>query len=98
MIIRKVVGESMSPVLCGGQIVLATRNIKKIKNNDVLIVLLDGREVIKRVIAIKDEFIWIEGDNKRHSADSRKYGWIPKIYAFARVVYPGGLNHHAKNK
>ena len=47
---------------------------------------------IKKIKTIeKNIFIWIEGDNKKNSFDSRNFGWIKKEFIIGNVlieIYP----------
>jgi len=48
-------------------------------------------ELCKRIKKIKTEnnekLIWIEGDNKKNSLDSRNFGWIKKDFIIGNVVF-----------
>ena len=43
--------------------------------------------IIKRVTDIKDNQIFLEGDNKEHSYDSRNFGWIDKENVLGVVLF-----------
>lgn len=75
LILRRVVGNSMSPSIRAGQIVIAS-GLNKYKKGSIVIAKVDNREVIKRVKSIKNNKIWLVGDNKKFSTDSRKFGWV----------------------
>ena len=74
---RKVDGESMAPALRSGQMLIGN-SVSKPRIGDVVVAQYNDREIIKRVMKISNEQIWLEGDNKTHSTDSRNFGWISK--------------------
>lgn len=82
---RRVVGNSMQPSLKQGNIVLGIS--KKIyKVGDIVLVKVSGKEVIKRIIFIKDNTYDIRGDNASFSTDSRNYGFIDSNQILAKVI------------
>lgn len=82
---RRVVGNSMQPSLKQGNIVLGIS--KKIyKVGDIVLVKVSGKEVIKRIIFIKDNTYDIRGDNASSSTDSRNYGFIDSNQILAKVI------------
>lgn len=85
--IRRVSGRSMEPALKAGQLVLATRRVKKLKASDVIIFKHKGLEKIKRVNSIAGDDISVIGDNKNHSTDSRSFGPINSKEIIGRVIY-----------
>ena len=66
LLIRQVAGKSMEPEIMAGQFIVATGLIP-ISVGAVVIAKAEGREVIKRVLAIDGPNIVIEGDNKHHT-------------------------------
>ena len=85
--IRKVVGKSMHPTLREKQIVIVSL-ARKFKTGDVVVAFMDGREVIKRITQIKKGSVFLEGDNKKHSTDSRTLGWLPDRHVIGKVIFP----------
>lgn len=73
--LRRVYGKSMLPTLKQGNIVLAVKK-RKYKINDIVIVKINDKEVIKRITKINNNLVFLEGDNINHSTDSRNYGLI----------------------
>lgn len=51
-----------------------------------IIVLKRQKYIIKRIAAIKKEQVFVIGDNKKESADSRKFGWIDKKEIVGKVI------------
>lgn len=85
--IRRVVGASMLPHFRPGRIVLGWRP-RRVRPGDVVILLHDGLEKIKRVDRIEGDKLYVVGDNATVSTDSRQFGWLPMASVKARVVWP----------
>lgn len=87
----KVVGHSMEPTLKQNQIVIVSSIpyfFRKPKIGDV-VVLKRQKYIIKRIAAIKKEQVFVIGDNKKESNDSRHFGWIGKDNILGKVIYIG---------
>lgn len=84
-------GNSMVPIFRNNDIILINRLayvFKKPKENDV-IVLRDprnGREILKRIVKVNDSAYFVEGDNKKESTDSRKFGPVKKSAIIGQLV------------
>ncbi|HEU5187394.1 MAG TPA: S26 family signal peptidase [Candidatus Saccharimonadales bacterium] len=87
--IRRVNGASMHPALPHGKLIFASR-LKKPKIGDVVIVKHHRVEVLKRIHDLKDDAVYLLGDNPQESTDSRHYGWLPINRIIAVVL--GGQN------
>lgn len=86
--LRRVVGDSMCPTLNEGQIVWSSP-FKTPKVGDVVVAVQNGREVVKRVDTITDDWqVKLLGDNPHHSTDSRQLGSIPKRNILGVVIWP----------
>lgn len=85
--IRRVVGASMLPSFRPGRIVFGWRP-RQVRPGDVVILLHDGLEKIKRVERIDGSKVYVLGDNAAASTDSRQFGWLPVTSVKARVVWP----------
>lgn len=83
--IRRVVGESMLPTLQPGQIIVAVRS-RSLAAGDVIIVVHEGMEKIKRITAVRPDSVYIEGDNRTASTDSRHYGWVDRAKVRGKVL------------
>lgn len=86
IVVRRVVGSSMKPALFEGDIVIGVR-YKRPKVGDIVIAKQRGREVIKRVDVIKKKKVYLVGDNKRHSSDSRHYGPVTQKSVLAVALF-----------
>lgn len=78
--------KSMSPYLNPGDLVIIFRT-KNIKRNDVVVFEKDEDFYIKRVDKIDNDKLFLTGDNKKESTDSRKFGWINKKDIVGKVIY-----------
>jgi len=73
--IRRVTGNSMSPALNAGDIVIALN--RKPQVGRVVIARQNNREVIKRIKKLSHGKAYLVGDNSYESQDSRHFGPVP---------------------
>lgn len=85
--LRRVSGDSMQPKLKNGQIILAV-SFKRPKTGNVVIFRHNGLEKIKRLVKIRQDEVYILGDNPQLSTDSRTFGWLPISAVKAKVIWP----------
>ena len=97
IIVRKISGHSMMPVLPPGTHVWAIRHFKKLQTGDTVIFVHQGREKIKRVSEVKKEELFLLGDHAEASTDSRQFGWIPLNTVIAKVIWPHAPKTRAEN-
>jgi hypothetical protein len=92
LLIRRVVGVSMQPVLHDGQIILAYPRQRSYGAGDVVIFSHDGRDKVKRIIGtrVHDDLteVFVQGDNTSASTDSRDFGWVPVEYIRGKLIWP----------
>lgn len=81
MFIRRLVGNSMTPTLKNGQVIIARR--KKYNTGDVVIAKAGGIEVIKRIISVKPKIV-LMGDN----INSAKYDDIKESDILGVLIWP----------
>ena len=84
----KVVGYSMQPALRHNQIVIASTIpfiFQKPKVGDIVILQQD-QCIIKRIAEVRENMIFIVGDNKKESTDSRNFGWISRGQILGKVI------------
>jgi len=91
LLIRKVVGESMLPTLKPGEIVVAIRNNNP-KVGRIVLVKHQGIEKVKRISDIKDNKVYLLGDNSKSSTDSRDFGYIDMECILGTVIWPFELS------
>lgn len=85
-------GGSMIPTLRPGEWLFVRRDVPP-RPGAVMVVRQAGRQVVKRVVRVDENGVWVEGDNAGASDDSRTYGPVdPKdVIGEARFIYgPAG--------
>lgn len=79
----------MEPYLLDGDFVVVSILpflIVKPKAGDIVVIKRE-RCIIKRISKIKGEKIFVEGDNKKESTDSRSFGWIDRKNIIGKVIF-----------
>jgi len=98
MFLRRVRGRSMEPGLREGDIIFGWR--QPVHRGDVVLATQAGRDVVKRVESVQGDKVYLQGDNRELSMDSRHYGPVPKSaiigsimtkFRFATAVNPPKL-------
>ncbi len=85
----RVIGHSMEPALKQNQTIIVSLIpyfFSKPKVGDI-VVLQRERCIIKRIFKINGEKIFVKGDNKKESTDSRNFGWINKKEIVGKVIF-----------
>lgn len=90
ILFRRVVGVSMRPTLNNGQITIILKTLN-IRDGDIVMAKIKNSEVIKRVTSLDRYKVFLEGDNKNHSTDSRHYGAVPISNIIGRLIYPRNI-------
>src|SRR5688572_9475772 len=88
ILLRRVVGHSMVPVLPPGTLVVGHIFVKKIKPGDVVVVIHEDREKIKRISELANGKIFVLGDHLDASKDSRHFGWLENDSVKAKIFWP----------
>jgi nickel-type superoxide dismutase maturation protease len=88
LVLRKVQGHSMVPVLPPGTNVWGNHWFQKLAVGDVIIFVHDGKEKIKRIAEIDGDQLYVLGDHEETSTDSRHFGWISRELVTAKVFWP----------
>jgi hypothetical protein len=78
----------MAPKLRPGQLVMATPLFRRLHPGQVIIFRKNDREQIKRIEKIRDDHVFVIGDNLEASTDSRQFGWVDQGEIIARVFRP----------
>lgn len=87
-LLRHIVGKSMLPSYKEGGILVGLGWFTGIKPSDVVIILHEGREKVKRVHKVREGELFLLGDNSKLSTDSRDFGWLPLEVVTAKVIWP----------
>lgn len=88
IIIRRVQGHSMVPVLPPGTMVWGVRWFRQLKPGDVVVFERDQKEMIKRIESISHGRVFVLGDHTDTSTDSRHFGTIHESTIIAKVKWP----------
>jgi len=86
----KITGHSMEPFLLNSQTVLASSIpfiFSKPKVGDVVVFRYQNKHFIKRISKIKGDSLFLKGDNKEDSLDSKKFGWIDRKNIFGKIFF-----------
>lgn len=96
-------GSSMFPTLVDRQIVLMRKDVTEYKVGDICVAYQpqDMKLVIKRIALVDvisgDDVVWLLGDNRANSMDSRVYGWVSMANLEGRVIKVYG-NRRKRNQ
>lgn len=82
----------MEPTFRDGDFVLASDLIYKFsrpKKGQIVVVFhpVNGIQIIKRIIDVKNDSYFLEGDNASWSSNSNDFGWFERNKIRGRVVY-----------
>lgn len=86
-----VYGNSMQPTLYPSQDVLSFNWFIKPKVGDIVVVKVDGKEMVKRIQKVDDRKIFVYGDNLKESTDSRDFGPVSIDKVVGRVIYASNM-------
>lgn len=70
----------MLPSYRPGRFVICSRRYRILHLGDVVVVRYRGRTLITRITRMREDEIFIEGDNPGESIDSRQLGWLRRSY------------------
>lgn len=85
--IYKIFGQSMLPTLKPGDKVVTLNWLTAPKVGDIVAAKINSREILKRIHLIKNDEVFLKGDNDLSSTDSRSFGWIKKSQLKGKVIY-----------
>ena len=82
----------MAPTLKPGQDIISFNWAylgRKPKIGDLVVVKINGKEIVKRVQKIQGDQVFVQGDNLYLSTDSRHFGKVKMDQIIGKVVYCG---------
>ncbi len=77
----------MLPTLRPGQIIIG-RKTRRAQPGDIVIFSHEGKEKLKRIEKLRDNRIYVAGDNPQMSTDSDAFGWLPTSVLRGVVIWP----------
>lgn len=80
----------MLPTLKTGQDILCFNwayIFSRPKIGDIVVIRHQGKEMIKRIQKYDDRQVFVTGDNKKESTDSRNFGLIDKSNIIGKVIF-----------
>ncbi len=83
-------GNSMLPALHPGQDVISFNWSyvgRKPQVGDMVVIKVNGKEMVKRVQSVDASKVFVEGDHKTESTDSRHFGAVGMDQIIGQVVY-----------
>jgi len=87
----KILGHSMEPLLKNGDVILISGLLYLFKNpkiNDIVAFKeKNGEVLIKRIKEVKNGKLFVSGDNKNDSLDSKDFGYISKEFIIGKLIY-----------
>ena len=85
-------GKSMEPTIKEGNILFFSRYVDDIEEGDIVIVKTnkkmsdESKKVVKRVAKITNTNVYLLGDNRNNSKDSRMYGYVNRNLIEGKVL------------
>lgn len=82
----EVEGNSMAPALYPGDCVLIQKSFN-FQTGDIVVFNhpLKNKKIIKRITKMKENQVFVQGDNTAESTDSRSFGWIGQEKILGKV-------------
>ncbi len=77
----------MEPALKAGSFVLVRQRPKNINVDDIVAFKHEGQTFIKRTVEIKNDQLWLVGDNPNDSLDSKRIGWINRENITGKIIW-----------
>lgn len=85
--IFKTSGHSMSPVIKDSSFFVASSiplRFSELKKGDIIVFKDDSKNIVKKIISIERDKVYVEGENK---LDSKKFGPIKKNEVIGKVIW-----------
>ncbi len=86
--IFKAADRSMEPAIKGGEYLIATGWFGKLKPGDIVVLEHPARriKIVKRISALSDNSVYVLGDNREMSEDSRSFGYVDRAAVAGKVI------------
>lgn len=76
----------MEPGIPDGSIVVYERWNRSCNEDDVVIVQMGEGQIVKRIDSVQDGKVFLLGDNRNESVDSRTFGMVDQEYIIGTVI------------
>ena len=87
---RRVSGDSMTPTLYDGQTVIC-HQFRGFKKGQIVVAFVKNTEVIKRVVKVDVDKIYLGVDGKKHAHNGKYYAVISDTKVEGVVFWPRNL-------
>ncbi|MDE1834388.1 MAG: hypothetical protein KGH64_03565 [Candidatus Micrarchaeota archaeon] len=86
--IYRVAERSMEPTIGQGSYILVSSWYSKPKTNDIIVLRSpeSARILVKRVRSVRSGKLFVVGDNKKESRDSRRFGYVDIRLLLGKVI------------
>ncbi len=88
LLLRRIQGHSMMPVLPPGTLVWVWVLSKNFRKGQTVVFRHQGKEKIKRLDDVRPDSVFVVGDHQLASTDSHQFGWIAKDQVIGVVIWP----------
>ncbi len=87
--IFRVEDRSMEPRIKAGDYLIVSRLSNRLKIGDVVVLKHPTKDIkiVKRISTISDTMVFVVGDNKNESGDSRNFGSMARNMVIGKVVF-----------
>ena len=81
--------RSMEPSILPGDFLIVSRSSKRLRVGDMVVLRHPtmSMHIVKRISAISNSKVFVTGDNKAESEDSRKFGSVGQRSIIGKIVF-----------
>ena len=84
--IFRVAERSMEPTIKEGDYVVINCWYEKVEVGDIVVIIHDTKPFVKRLEKVRSREIFVVGDNRKVSKDSRHIGWLKSKSIVGKVL------------
>ena len=86
IMIYKVAERSMEPAIKEGSYLVVNCWYRKVAAKEIVVLRANGMVMVKRIDRIEGSRIFVVGDNRESSMDSRKLGWMDRKDIVGKLI------------
>jgi len=86
IMIYRVAQRSMEPSIKEGSYIVVNCWYSKVEAKDIVVLMSSGMIMVKRVGRTNGSRVFVVGDNRESSIDSRQLGWIDKKDILGKLI------------